>query len=334
MLPTLACAFLGPSQEIPAEESGDADTDTDADADTGWSCNPDTGGWEDTGGGPGCNVHVVFTEPTDGAEGVAESTDVTFTLDDVDATAFAGVDGVPGTSTSAGRKVIFDPDDDLESGTTYTARVCTCNGEESITFTTGSDEPEARVAVADPADLEGRTWSFDLTTGDWTEPPGVGSLFASYATNRYLVGVTGSTSTTLEVRTGWDDGAGAQDTCSMTTDGTADFSVNPDFTWAGGAGSLALTGSWDVEESSLSGWFAEDGSVIHEATVSGLWDTRGFSEEAIGTASELCDLIVSFGDSCEACSDGEDLCLRVTIEALEGDEVTPLELDEVTENCG
>ena len=173
---------------------------------------------------------------------------------------------------------------------------------------------------ADPSEWEERTWMIDLSGGTWTEPAGIGSILSTYVEGRMLAEVRVATTSGLEWRLGWDDGAGAQDPCGVTADVDADYR-DPKFETDVFEWSLSSSGvTVPIEDAVFAGAFA--GDQVDGGTFDGRLDIEAWAA-AFGAD---CALLEAYGATCVACADGRDDCLDVAIEDLVGDEVTPLSL--------
>jgi len=79
-----------------------------------------------------------------------------------------------------------------------------------------------------------------------------------------------------------------------------------------------------IHEFVLEGTFASDGSWFGGGIVGGELDARDVVDaiDEVDSPEDFCNLTASFGAPCVACaSDGEEYCLDVLIDRLEGDRV-------------
>lgn len=279
---------------------------------------------------PGCLASVEETTPPARATGVDADEPVTFWLSAEDRGARASLDGVAGTSHNFGERVVFEPDEPLASNAPYVARLCSCDVETTLTFTTGV---VLGTPVADPGRLVGRTWSFDLSTGRYVTPSGLEPLFAGHMTGALLVEAQGAEGATLELRQGWSAG-GAQDVCSATVDAAVDFTSNPDVQLGPVDGSFPNLGPTRTFGATLTGTFTAEGHRVEDATWTALVDTAPWGLALTPADPDaFCALLPPFGAACESCPDGAGTCLRFTLDGVVGLEVSPLPLAEVTGPC-
>jgi hypothetical protein len=291
-----------------SSNGGDADADTDADTDTDTDTDTDA-----------CTAVVTSVTPADGATDVpvdtvflalfSGPTDAATITVTTDSTTVAGTTALQGDRSSA----TFTPKSDLDRDTTYDVDVTVCDSTSSSSFTT---LPQGVPA----ADLEGKTYDFDLATADWIEPTFGAVLVESFAANHMLIMVE-------DVDEGADtiDGLGAagwtpdgektpveQYPCSAGADfDPVPFPDNPAFAFGPDEFSLGDT-SLDVviHDAIVTGRFGANGSAVEDAHFEGLVDLRNVSA---GEAS-ACALIAALGGECVACPDGEVKCLASTLE--------------------
>jgi hypothetical protein len=290
-----------------------------------------------------CTNSVVTTAtfPQPGATDVYYKSDVRFTLEANDATASITVtDGggatVNGTSTVDG-VVVSWTGDDFAPGGSYTATLTYACGTEVSSFTVGdTGEP-----LTTPADLIGSVYALDLASGQWVKPAGVGPLLSSQlGDTQIFVSPTDVTDTQITMLGGIGSG-GVQDLCTPTLPfPPADFN-NPYFELTSPLLPLIIGGfEIDIANLTLSGAFAPDASRIQGATLAGKIDTRPLGTAFdLGTAPDaVCQLVASFGVSCEDCDDGTGAyCLSVYIDnvsaALQaGTSLVPVSEDDIANN--
>lgn len=327
----LALGFLGACNSDKDKGTGDtvtddtASTDTDTATDSGDSADSaDTG----TDTAPPCETIATATTPED------ETTDwfyrdnlsVTFSDDASGATLqILGPDGaeVPSTAvwSDGNFQVEVVPDAPLVGSTTYTLHIGVCSYTGDVSFTTsvygGALEEE-------PATLVGNTYVFDMSKADIVQPEGLGYLLASYLTEPLLIGVDHlDTDTNLIGLIGAQgykksDGTYKQASTEVWIFPDADFASAPYFEAA--TPSITIDygdASIPIENFALEGTFSPDGQSIGGGHASGLGDTRDMGP-LLGLGDNptaVCSLIDSLGLTvgCEACSDGEELCLFLEV---------------------
>jgi hypothetical protein len=267
-------------------------------------------------------VSLVSSTPADGDDQVYYRAPVRVVLSDPDPTAVVTVmdaDGVAvaGTSTVEDATVtwIGEP---LEPLSDYTVDVVYACGTERVGFAT------SEVGLPVSVDLSARVYELDLAAGLWTEPPGVGPVFAAvFEPYRLRVEVT-DTSDPLDL-----------DLIGALSEGGAQYPCAP---------SLDLGGVWTdpylevsaprveietatfglvVDTFSLGASFAPDGSRIEGAVLAGVVDTRALGAQlGLGDSPfAVCQVAASLGAYCSACADGELVCLDLRVEDVDGPQV-------------
>lgn len=265
-----------------------------------------------------CTVAVSSSTPADGATDAYVRAPVRVVLSEPDPTAVvtvADADGiaVPGTSTVDGDTVTWtgDPLAPLSAWTVEVAHAC---GAEAFGFET------SEVGLPLEVGIEGRTYALDVSGGLWTAPEGVGAVFAAvFEPYRLLVGVTDTSgSETLDLITALSED-GLQYPCAPSVD-------LPDARWADpyfettlprlalDTGAFALV----VDDFSLDGTVAPDGSRIEGAVLSGFVDTRALGGPfGLGDGPyAICQVAATLGAYCTACLDGALVCLDVRVEGI------------------
>jgi len=285
-----------------ADTDVDADTDTDTDADTD-ACtavvNSVTPATDATDVPVDTVVVAVFSAPVDAATITVEAA----------GTAVAGTTALQGDGSSA----TFTPASDLARDTTYDVEVAVCDSEWSSSFTTLPDGVAA-------ADLEGKTYDFDLATADWIEPTFGATLVDYFEANHMLIMVEdideGAETIDGLGAPGWqpdeDKTPVEQYPCADGADfDPVPFPDNPAFAFGPDEFSLG-DDSIDVtiHDATVSGRFAADGSAVDDAHFEGLVDLRNVSAGAVSA----CTFIAALGGACVACPDGEVECLESTLE--------------------
>ena len=288
-----------------------------------------------------CDNEVEEVFPLDGATDALYRTDIVARLDDPDPGAYITVDGVVGTTFVSGEVVVFQPDDPLDSGTTYDATVTYACSSESWSFTTSD------VGAPTSTSPEGEVFSLDLTTGTFIEPGGsdigllIGDLFGD---TELLLSVTDPPTTVIPMIGALGDGNGVQDVCVESIDIPDDPSYDdPYFQLEVDALPVsAISSPLTLDDVTLSGAFTADLAAIEGGVLQAELDSRSLFE-VLGLPSSapddsVCLLFSAVGVSCEACSDGSGTyCLPVWIADLEAPNVggTIVEIDAATAaaNC-
>lgn len=227
---------------------------------------------------------------------------------------------VSGTTAWLGRDLAFTPDAFLPPLATLQAELTWSCGSEIWSFTTAN--------VADPVDpvtLDGSTYTIDLTSGNWIEPPGVGPLIPLLIGDlEWLMGVETVNAQTIDWIQAPGDGLGGQEVCLETTAlPAADFSNNPLFSIGPADLLINVLGTATVlNDAFLGGAIAADYGSLEGLTVSGAFDTRSWVDEIVpgGGDDAVCDLFAAFGVSCDPCSDGSGTyCLDILVDTLDAE---------------
>jgi len=259
--------------------------------------------------------------PASGATDAYYRTTVEINFTKAEETATLTVDGVTGTTAWRGLTLVFTPDAPFAASTQYTATVTSECGTSSWSFTTG-----AVGASLEAGDLAGKTYSLDLASGRFVQPPGVGSLLSSYLTTQVLVSVASADASNIQMVGAIADSASttpAQDTCAPTIPfPSADFSANPYFQVGPETTNISISGfDVTIESLEVSGAFTPDGSAISGATLSGKIDTRPLVPlvQPDGADDAICTLAASmFAVQCEECG-GENpgaFCLSILVDSI------------------
>lgn len=249
---------------------------------------------------------------------------------------------VTGTTTFSadGETAWFTPDADLAASTTYNITVSYSCGDAVVSFTTS--------AVGTPVDsavVLNNTYNIDIATGRFVEPAGVGDLLAGLIADQdvaILISPTAYTDPDMtfigSLGETAADGTLGQDLCTETIDFPvdADYSENPFFAIEGNDVVLAAAGiTIELSEILVSGAFAADGNSVEGVLMDGTVDTRplGAIFDLGDTDDAVCTLVSGFGITCEACSDGEPLCLSLLVDNMVapglGFPLVPLTADDI-----
>jgi len=278
----------------------------------------------------GAEITISNTYPTADASNFYILDTVQFTLSAEDPNAsltLTGPDGeVAGTSAVVGTKVTFTPAAALAPSSAYTASLSYCNSAEPVDvgFSTSA------LGEALTTDIVGKTYAVDLTSGNFVQPAGIGSLLGGLFTNNILLGVTAADAN-LEIMGAISmDGSTDQDMCTETfTDfPAADFSNSPLFAIPEGDVTLSVAGyTATIYALSVSGTFAADGSYFGGGELQGELDARQLVDivaglmDGVESADDVCGLVAGFGVSCSECSsDGAEYCVTLEVNRLVANE--------------
>ena len=282
---------------------------------------------DDTGTGPSCTVTIDDTYPASDAVDFyyRAALEVEFseapegaTLALVDA-AGNNVDGTA-SSSDDGTVITFTPSSSLQPSSSYTLNIDYCNGTPAINFMTSS----LGSAVSPASALNDHAYKIDLASARFLEPEGIGSVLGQLLEQNILVGVVTATDTDVEM-IGAISVAGTtdQDMCNPTIPfPPADF-ANPHFqvgpeTTTISAGGVDVT----IEDLSIGGDFASDGSYFGGGTLGGTVDTRPLAPlldtSGEGGDSYVCDLVADLEYAeCVPCpGDGEPYCLTLSVDQI------------------
>ncbi len=290
----------------------------------------------------GAEITISNTYPTSDAANFYISDSIEFTLSAEDPAATLSLTGpegdVAGTSAVDGTKVTFTPDAPLAPSSAYTASLSYCNSEEPVDVAFSTSE----LGEALTTDIVGKTYAVDLASGNFVQPPGIGSLLGGLFTNNILLGITGADAN-LEIMGAISvEGSTDQDMCTETfTDfPAADFSGSPMFSIPEGDVTLSVAGyTATIYSLSVSGTFAADGSYFGGGELSGELDARqlvdivGGLMDGVESADDVCGLVAGFGVSCSECSsDGEAYCVTLEVNRLVANE-TGVTLEAIDEEA-
>jgi hypothetical protein len=326
LVPLLVAFGCNKGAGIDETDLGDADTDADSDSDT------DTDADTDSDTDADCTATIDEIVPLDGSVDVDVETDVTVTFTQaVTETDFSlTVDGVSGTTELAGDglSATFTPDDPLEFETDYDVTASVCDDSASSTFRTA-------YAPIDPEVLPDRVYALDYSTVTW-ESPAVAVFFQSQISIEYIL--TEIMAVDLDAETldasgavGVDvQGTPRQAACyNVIQYGAIDFADNPAF--RAGPNLLSVPtagGDLTIEDLLITATFNADATSLLDIDITGLLDTRPIDVMLGQNEGDVCALASTFGDTCEACGDGEDFCLAVWMTADEAPYVAGVDIDE------
>jgi len=276
----------------------------------------------------GCPTEIVEFHPADADGAVYYRTAIEFTLVDGDGSESITVIGpggdLAGTSSIVEGKVVFTPSTPLESSSQYTVTLDWCTGPTTTTWTTS----EVGAAVDGPA-LINSTFTLDLQSGRFIDPPGIGDLIQQSIPSdlSILIGVMDVVDNDIWMMGALGLGDDTQDVCQPSIDFpvAADFTENPYFIVGPDEIELELEGILvKIEDLMISGAFGPEGAYLAGAALAGEIDSRGLSEliGATGDDDAICDLAITFGVTCTPCSsDSEPYCMTVFVDSIDADGV-------------
>ena len=185
--------------------------------------------------------------------------------------------------------------------------------------------------------MVGRTYQFSFADATIEEPPGVGGLLGGYIEQDLLVEVTDVADPLIDFMGGLSEAGSSppeQDLCAATADlADGDLSANPYFVVGPTELTMEASGvAITLFELEVSGVFVDDGDAIEDGEITGLIDTRPLDSLVGGGEGAVCDLVGSFGASCEDCPDGDTFCLRMKAVDIEAPWIEGLDLEE-SEGC-
>lgn len=288
---------------------------------------------QDTGPDDLCDAEVFETAPFDGQQGIyyLDPVTITFTEPAVGATIRLEKDGqlAPSEVTwdETELNATLTPVNPLEPSATYTLSVQTCaeNAPTEVTFTTSGFGAEMTV---EPSELQGRAYYLDLGGAYYEEPPGIGGLIAQYLNQPLLIGVVSSNVDQIELmgaqgRVDGTSGLILQDLrVSTFYFGAASFVGRPYLLASAPAVPLTYDGTEILFYNfRLEATFSADGETLGEPRLTAQIDTRNLGPLlGVGSADDAaCETAAGLGVNCEACPDGQDLCLPLKGEFPNGD---------------
>ena len=278
----------------------------------------------------GAEITISNTYPTSDAANFYILDSVEFTLSAEDPSASLSLTGpngdVAGSSAVNGTKVTFTPDAALAPSSAYTASLSYCNSEDPVDVAFSTSDLGEELTVS----LIGKTYAVDLASGNFVQPPGIGSLLGGLFENNILLSVTAEGDTLEFIGALSEEGNTTQDTCSETFADfpSAEFTNAPMFEVPEADLSLSISGfSATIYSLAVSGTFAADGSYFGGGELSGELDARQLVEivgglmDGVESADDVCGLVAGFGVSCSECSsDGEAYCVNLEVNRLVANE--------------
>lgn len=179
-----------------------------------------------------------------------------------------------------------------------------------------------------------RTYHLSITSSDWSEPEGIGSIIGSYVPD-FLLDVVDVTDTGLQLvgAVTQSKGEPVQDLCRETIAfPTAPLEADGSFVAGPVAFPIEVSGyEVTIHDLTISGTFSPDATALLDASFEGVLDAREF-EGFFGTdADGVCNLVAGVGAACEACpGDGEPYCLTLRAGSLSAAEVSGLTVQELS----
>ncbi len=290
---------------------GDKDGTTPTDTDTNAGDDDDDA----------CSNSILAQFPENGDTDVYYRTDVRFTLAATDDAASISVTDAAGTevsgSTSVDGTVVSWMGGPLMPDTDYNVTLSYACGDATVAWKTSSTGAEAD-------DVTSKVYNLDLTSGEFVQPPGVGDLLATQLDGVQVLIMATSVGAQIEMLGALGDGAGNQDLCTESIPFPAAVYTNPYFELSSPLLPLSIAGfTVEIEDLELSGAFSPSGDRIQGAVLKGKIDTRPLVELIApgGGDSAVCDLVGTFGVSCETCGGGGDYCLSLWVADIQADEL-------------
>ena len=228
------------------------------------------------------------------------------------------------------------PSSHLEPNTDYELHYADCFGENVSRFRTSSfGQP-----LADgPTTVSNKTYLLDLVGATWTEPAVLAGIISIYFNTPILLGVRYADDELIDLlgAPGLADDLGnvIQDRLAPSWSfPLTDFTESPYVEIATPEITLQFrdggtTYDIPVEDFLLQATFSEDGNQLGGAVLSGFADSRYISGLIDPSdPGALCDLALSAGVSCQACTDGQPYCLRLVGKDISGEAIPGLILVE------
>ena len=272
---------------------------------------------EPTGGGewPGCPEVLETSSPLDGEVDVffrdlirmqlaAEPSDAEIEVADVDGNVIMGV------TTIDGAEVLWEGDPLTPNARhTATLRIEGCE-EQSIEFLVSSTGQPA-------GNVDDRVYLVDLTTGTWTEPPGIGPVITDLIPIETLWVSPDIIGDQIAMIAAFIDPFGNQADCLPTLPFAATPFEDPWFSSSTAVLPFELQFSTiTLRDVSLTGAFAPNGGRIDALDLTGTLDVREI-EPLLPPGTDVCGLVELFGSACFACPDAVEACATLTVENLD-----------------
>ncbi|MEO0603496.1 MAG: hypothetical protein AAF211_18805 [Myxococcota bacterium] len=268
--------------------------------------------------GPGCDQVLESSEPVDGAFDVFYRDDITLRVAVAPESATIVVtdaDGtvVPGTTTLADVEVRWTGEPfapNTRHDVTLQIPGCRDQGIDFLVTATG----------APAGNVDGRVYDVDLTTGEWTEPPGIGLLASQIIPIDNLWISPSVPGDQISLVAAFVTPFGNQAPCLPTLPFPATTFEDPYFESSTPALPFDLQGSSiTFLDATLSGAFAPNGGRIDELALTATMDVREVQPfvDDLGLDLQLCDVVAQLDRPCFACADAVEACVMVTIEDLD-----------------
>ncbi|MEN0065126.1 MAG: hypothetical protein AAGA48_23485 [Myxococcota bacterium] len=264
--------------------------------------------------GPGCDYFLASSDPFDGETDVFYRDDVVMQVTEAPPSAQIVVsdrDGtvIPGTTTIEKLDVRWSGDP-MTPNTFHRATLviegCDDQAVEFLVSTTGM--PAGNVS--------GSTYEVDLTSGVWTEPPGIGAVIGTLIPTDALFLSPQIDGPDLSMTAAFVDMRGEQAWCLPTIPFPTAPYDDPYFEAVTQELSFEIL---DTEVSlgdvSLTGAFAPNGGRIDAMALSGTLDVRDVEDFLAGL--DLCAVVAEAGAACFACPDSVVACVALTVEDLD-----------------
>jgi len=238
---------------------------------------------------------------------------------------------ITGSSAWRGNALVFSPDAPLTPGSSYiTTLDYGCDNGETKQITASWMTSVVGTSTDAPS-LVGNAYILELGDARFVKPEGIGALLSQYLTVDVLIGIESTDNDQIKMIGAIaeeDSEPPVQAADEPTIDfPVADFSENPYFSVTGDEFVINVEDySITIDDFSLSGDFAPDGTYIDGVTLIGSIDTRPLVP-LLGDESSaddaICVLASTLNINCEACPDGTgDFCL-----SLEADSISAPQID-------
>ena len=289
-----------------------------------------SGSGEGNGAGPCAVEGTALGYPTaDATTDFYYRAAVEFVFDGIDPDATVSVTDGTGSSVAGSTRwvesnLVFQPTVPLAASSSYSATMTHCAGSSSVSFRTST----LGTPLNNGVDLVGKTFVLELDGARFVKPAGIGSLLLGLLEQDILFGVTNVTDTEIEMIGAISkDNSSDQDRCEPSIDfpEPADFNSAPFFSIGPENTTLSASGyDISINQLNVAGDFTSDGSAIGGAILSGEIDAREIVGALVGGGlleeedpDAVCELIFTFGVSCEPCSsDGQDFCLSIYVDQI------------------
>lgn len=278
-----------------------------------------------------CTNTIVEHFPMNAASDAYYRTTIEVVVAKVEEDAQIAVEGVTGSQSWLGNRLIFTPDAPLSPDTTYNWTFDYSCAVVDFSFTTN--------AIGTPTgltdELVGKSFALDLGNARFVKPEGVGALLGQYLTTDILIGVESLDGTDLYMMGAIGlEGAEppAQDTCSPSI-AFPNAATYEDPYFSVGPADTAITVediTVNLQSLFISGSFTPQADAIVGSVLQGAADTRDFQD--LIEEGDICELAGAIGVSCEPCNDGEVKCLSLVVDSISAPTV-PGALEAIDDPC-